>query len=153
MSVIITEMTLSDLEKIEDILTTDFDDFWNKKVLEEELSSSSSKYIVAKSDNEIVGFAGLKIVLDEADIMNIVTRKNYRRQGIGSLLLKNLIMLCENSGTKSIALEVNENNSNAIGLYLKFGFQHIGVRKNYYKNENAIIMKKNLLQEHNNSIL
>lgn len=153
MSVIIEEMKLSDLEKIKDILTTDFDDFWNKKVLEEELSSSSSKYIVAKNDNEIVGFAGLKIVLDEADIMNIVTRKNYRRQGIGSLLLKNLIMLCENSSTKSIALEVNENNSNAIGLYLKFGFQHIGVRKNYYKNENAIIMKKNLLQEHNNSIL
>ena len=56
MSVIITEMKLSDLEKIEDILTTDFDDFWNKKVLEEELSSSSSKYIVAKSDDEIVGF-------------------------------------------------------------------------------------------------
>lgn len=145
MSVIITEMKLSDLEKIKDVLTTDFDDFWNKKVLEEELSSSSSKYIVAKNDNEIVGFAGLKIVLDEADIMNIVTRKNYRRQGIGSLLLKNLIMLCENSSTKSIALEVNENNSNAIGLYLKFGFQHIGVRKNYYKNENAIIMKKDLL--------
>lgn len=146
MSVIITEMKLSDLEKIKDVLTTDFDDFWNKKVLEEELSSSSSKYIVAKNDNEIVGFAGLKIVLDEADIMNIVTKKNYRKQGIGSLLLKNLIILCENLGTKTIALEVNENNSNAIGLYLKFGFQHIGVRNNYYKNENAIIMKKDLLQ-------
>lgn len=147
MSIFITKMKLSDLEKIQDILTTDFDDFWNKKVLEEELSSSSSKYIVAKNDNEIVGFAGLKIVLDEADIMNIVTKKNYRKQGIGSLLLKNLIMLCENLGTKTIALEVNENNSNAIGLYLKFGFQHIGVRKNYYKNENAIIMKKDLLQK------
>lgn len=142
MSVFVTEMKLSDLEKIEDILTTDFDDFWNKKVLKEELSSSSSKYIVAKINDEIVGFAGLKIVLDEVDIMNIVTKKNYRRQGIGSLLLKNLIMLCENSNIKSITLEVNENNSNAIDLYLKFGFQKISIRKNYYKNQNAIIMKK-----------
>lgn len=142
MSVIITEMTLSDLEKIKDILITDFDDFWNKKVLEEELSSSSSKYIVAKSDNEIVGFAGLKIVLDEADIMNIVTRKSYRRQGIGSLLLKNLIILCETSDVKSINLEVNEKNSNAIDLYKKFDFQKINIRNNYYKNQNAIIMKK-----------
>ena len=129
-------------KEIEDILTTDFDDFWNKKVLKEELSSSSSKYIVAKINDEIVGFAGLKIVLDEVDIMNIVTKKNYRRQGIGSLLLKNLIMLCENSNIKSITLEVNENNSNAIDLYLKFGFQKISIRKNYYKNQNAIIMKK-----------
>ncbi len=145
MSVIITEMKLSDLEKIEDILTTDFDDFWNKKVLEEELSSSSSKYIVAKSDDEIVGFAGLKIVLNEADIMNIVTKKNYRRQGIGCLLLKNLITISKSLNVKSITLEVNENNSNAIDLYTKYNFQKIGVRKNYYKNESAIIMKKDLL--------
>lgn len=146
MSLIIKEMKLSDLEKIKNILTTDFDDFWNRKVLEEELSSSSSKYIVAKNDNEIVGFAGLKIVLDEADIMNIVTRKNYRRQGIGSLLLKNLIMLCESLNVKSINLEVNQENFNAIDLYTKFNFEKIGVRKNYYKNNNAIIMKKVLLQ-------
>lgn len=145
MSVIITEMKLSDLEKIEDILTTDFDDFWNKEILEEELSSSSSKYIVAKSDDEIIGFAGLKIVLDEADIMNIVTKKNYRRQGIGCLLLKNLITISKSLNAKSITLEVNENNSNAINLYTKFNFQKIGVRKNYYKNESAIIMKKDLL--------
>lgn len=145
MSVIITEMKLSDLEKIEDILTTDFDDFWNKKVLEEELSSSSSKYIVAKNDNEIVGFAGIKIVLDEVDIMNIVTKKNYRRQGIGCLLLKNLITISKSLNAKSITLEVNENNSNAIDLYTKYNFQKIGVRKNYYKNESAIIMKKDLL--------
>lgn len=145
MSVIITEMKLSDLEKIEDILTTDFDDFWNKKVLEEELSSSSSKYIVAKSDDEIIGFAGIKIVLDEVDIMNIVTKKNYRRQGIGCLLLKNLITISKSLNAKSITLEVNENNSNAIDLYTKYNFQKIGVRKNYYKNESAIIMKKDLL--------
>jgi len=144
MSVIITEMKLSDLEKIQDILETEFDNFWNIKILKEELYSSSSKYIVAKNNDEIVGFAGLKIVLDEVDIMNIVTRKGYRRQGIGSLLLKNLIIISENLNAKSVTLEVNENNSNAIDLYLKFGFQDIGVRKNYYKNENAIIMKKNL---------
>lgn len=145
MSVIITEMKLSDLEKIKDILTTDFDDFWNEKVLEEELSSSSSKYIVAKKDNEIVGFAGLKIVLNEVDIMNIVTKKNYRRHGIGSLLLKNLITISKNLNAKSITLEVNENNSNAINLYTKFNFKKIAVRKNYYKNQSAIIMEKSFI--------
>lgn len=145
MSVIITEMKLSDLEKIKDILTTDFDDFWNEKVLEEELSSSSSKYIVAKKDNKIVGFAGLKIVLDEVDIMNIVTKKNYRRHGIGSLLLKNLITISKNLNAKSITLEVNENNSNAINLYTKFNFKKIAVRKNYYKNQSAIIMEKSFI--------
>ena len=77
--------------------------------------------------------------------MNIVTKKNYRRQGIGCLLLKNLITISKSLNAKSITLEVNENNSNAINLYTKFNFQKIGVRKNYYKNESAIIMKKDLL--------
>ena len=102
----------------------------------------NSKYIVAKLGKEIIGFAGIKIILDEADIMNIVTKKAFRNNGLGSLLLKNLINISKNSNVKSINLEVKEDNLSAIHLYKKFGFQILGTRKNYYKNKNAIIMKK-----------
>ena len=72
---LISEMKIEDLENINDILETDFDEFWNYETLKEELESNFSKYFIAKQNDNIVGFAGLKIILDEADLMNIVTKK------------------------------------------------------------------------------
>ena len=136
------KMSLNDLENIKEILISDFDDFWNYSTLKEELSNANSYYLVAKSDNEILGFAGIKTVLDEADIMNIVVKKSKRKLGIGSLLLKNIIELCKKLNISTLFLEVNEKNTPAISLYKKFGFKNVGFRKNYYKENNAIVMKK-----------
>lgn len=52
-------MTLEDYEEIKDVLLEDFDDFWKPSILESELKSENSKYVVAKVDGNIVGFAGL----------------------------------------------------------------------------------------------
>lgn len=72
----ISFMTVKDLNKIKNILQSDFDEFWDYDVLYNELISANSKYIVAKTkDNIIVAFAGIKIILDTAEIMNIVTKK------------------------------------------------------------------------------
>ena len=125
----IVDMKLSDLNAIKNILTDEFDDFWNYEILKEELTNSSSKYVIAKEGNEIVGFAGLKIILDEADIMNIVTRKSFRNKGIGSLLLKYLIKIANEQNLKSITLEVNQENNVAIRLYEKYEFKNIGSKK------------------------
>lgn len=141
----ISIMKLTDLELIAPILETDFDDFWNYNVFKSELENGNSKYIVAKIGNEIVGFAGLIPVLDEADISNIVVRKNFRGQKIGSLLLKSLIDLACSLNLKILNLEVCESNIPAIKLYEKFGFGVCGIRKNYYDNvENAVLMRINL---------
>lgn len=138
----VLKMSLSDLENIKEILISDFDDFWDYSIFKEELSSPNSYYIVAKSNNEILGFAGIKAVIDEADIMNIVVKKSKRKLGIGTLLLKNIIELCKTLNISTLFLEVNEENTPAILLYKKFGFKEIGFRKNYYKENNAIVMKK-----------
>src|SRR5699024_8779168 len=102
----------------------------------------NSKYIIAKMGNEIVGFAGVKVVLEQADIMNIVTKKNYRNKGIGSLLLKSLIDICKDLNVSSIMLEVDENNLSVIHLYKNFGFEILNTRKNYYGMNSALIMRK-----------
>ena len=137
----IDTMTLADFEQIKDVYFSDFDVFWSSHTLEQELTCDNSHLVVAKIDNEIVGFAGFKILFDEADIMNIVVKKSLRGKGIGSLLLKNLIDLFYSFSLNALNLEVNEKNVVAIHLYEKFGFQRISVRKKYYpKNENAIIM-------------
>lgn len=138
----IQQMSLNDLEKIKDILIYDFDDFWNYNILKEELESPNSKYIIAKTnDDEIIGFAGIKVLIDTADIMNIVVKKSWRNQGVGNLLLNNLISLCKDLNLLSLSLEVNEDNLPAIHLYEKFGFRNIGVRKNYYHGKDGIIME------------
>ena len=92
-----TENLIEDLKSIKNILTTDFDNFWSFDILEEELECSNSYVIVARDiNNTIVGFAGIKVILDEADIMNIVVKKDFRHHGIGSLLLENLINYSKN---------------------------------------------------------
>lgn len=137
----ISTMTLEDFENIQDIFTSDFDSFWSPSILKQELLCDNSYFIVAKNKSEIIGFAGFKALLDTADLMNIVVKKSYRNQGVGSLLLNNLIDLFHSFSLKTIYLEVNENNFPAIRLYQKFGFKKIDVRKNYYPNhQNAIIM-------------
>ena len=110
----IQEMSLNDLEKIKDILISDFDDFWNYNILKEELESPNSKYIIAKTnDGEIIGFTGLN----------------------------NLISICKDLNLLSLSLEVNEDNLPAIHLYEKFSFKKLGLRKNYYHGKNGIIMQ------------
>lgn len=140
----ITKMTLYDLNSIKDNLISDFDDFWNYSVFKSELESDSSHYLVVKDNSKIIGFAGIKVTVPDCDIMNIVVKKDFRNQGIGSLLLKELINLSKSLNVKNLFLEVNERNTPAILLYNKFGFKKICTRKNYYKDNNAIVMKLDL---------
>lgn len=134
-------MTISDLDNIKDILYTDFDDFWSYNIFKSELENENSKYIVAKLNSEIIGFVGIWQVIDEAHITNIVTKKNFRNLGIGSLLLEKLINICKNQeNINSVTLEVNEDNIIAQKLYEKFNFKNLGKRKNYYNGKAAIIM-------------
>ena len=144
MNLIFSNMNMSDLEEIKDILVSDFDDFWTYSILKDELNCSSSHYIVAKLNNEIVGFCGIKIVLDSADIMNIVVKKDFRNLGIGTALLNEIITLCLSPNLSSITLEVRKDNEYAISLYKNFGFETLGVRKKYYNGIDGFIMEKKI---------
>lgn len=145
MQIKISKMIIDDLNKISPVLLTEFDDFWNYNIFKSELENENSKYVVAKNNDEIVGFAGIWISIDEAHVTNIVTKKDLRKNGIGSILLEELINLSKTLNLVSITLEVNENNLDAIKLYEKFGFEKLGIRKKYYNNtDNALIMTKKL---------
>lgn len=139
----IFDMTLEDYENIKDILSSDFDDFWTSNILKSELTGENKKYIVAKREDVIVGFAGIMFCLPDIEIMNIVTKKMERGNGIGTFLLDKLIEISKNNNAENVILEVNENNSIAINLYKKSGFEEIGRRKKYYNNtDDAILMSK-----------
>ncbi len=142
MEVKIRKMTLEDFYKIEEILESEFDEFWKPSILKSELENQNSKYIVAEKDSKIVGFAGIILLPDDVEITNIVTKKSERKKGIGNLLLAKIIEISKKY-KNNISLEVNEKNEIAIKLYEKYGFEKVGIRKKYYNGtDNAIIMTK-----------
>lgn len=138
--VFISKMTKEDLNSISNILQSDFDDFWNFNILNNELNSPNSIYLKAEINNEIIGFAGISFILDEAEINNIVIKKNFRKNGYSKLLLQNLIDLSKKQNIKKINLEVHIENTIAINLYRSFNFKDVGLRKRYYKGKDAILM-------------
>ena len=95
---------------------------------------------IYKENNSIKGFIHTQNGLDIIDLLNIMVKPEYRNQGIGSALLKYII---DNKQDKKIMLEVRSKNINAIKLYQKYDFKIINIRKNYYKDDDAIIMERN----------
>ena len=93
-------------------------------------------------DPEILGYAGILMVPDEADITKISVRKDMRRQGIGAALLEELKARAPGHGLRKIFLEVRKSNEAAIRLYKKCGFIQVGERKRYYNDpvEDALVM-------------
>jgi ribosomal-protein-alanine N-acetyltransferase len=90
----------------------------------------------------IIGFAGLWLMVDEAHITTIAMHPNYRRMGLGELLLASLIDIAYEIGAKWVTLEVRVSNYTAQNLYHKYGFREAGLRHRYYSDnqEDALIM-------------
>lgn len=105
----------------------------------ENLNPNETIYIY-KENNINIGFIHIQNGLDIIDLLNIIVKPKYQNQGIGSVLLKYII---DNKQDKKIMLEVRSKNINAIKLYQKYDFKIINIRKNYYKDDDAIIMERN----------
>ncbi len=105
----------------------------------ENLNPNETIYIY-KENNINKGFIHIQNGLDIIDLLNIIVKPEYQNQGIGSDLLKYII---DNKQDKKIMLEVRSQNINAIKLYQKYDFKIINIRKNYYKDDDAIIMERN----------
>ena len=90
----------------------------------------------------IVGFSGIWMMTDEAHITNIAVSEEYRRQGIGELLLIATIDLARELKATRMTLEVRASNTIAQNLYGKYGFDHSGIRRGYYldNREDAVLM-------------
>ncbi len=108
----------------------------------EEFNQSNRIYFLAQNGQDIVGFIGLYEYDDDLNIINIAT--TIKRQGIGSLLINTAKQLARQMGKKTLSLEVDQNNKNAIEFYKKQGFFVTNIRKNYYVNSDAWVMFCNI---------
>ena len=90
----------------------------------------------------IVGYVGLWLMVDQAHVVAIAVREEYRRHGLGELLLAESVDAALANGQESVTLEVRRSNESAQALYEKFRFLKVGVRRKYYTDnkEDALIM-------------
>ena len=140
---------IADVYKIE---TVCFKNPWSFADLEKQTELETSHFLVAtenknhEGENQsetVVGYIGLQIFCGEGYITNVAVLPEYRRRGIAAKLLRE----AEKNKMDFITLEVRESNIAAIRLYEKAGFEHMGIRPNFYDNptENAVIMTKHIV--------
>jgi ribosomal-protein-alanine N-acetyltransferase len=111
-----------------------FDDAWTPEAFWDELGQGATRtYVVALDGDEVVGYAGLAAMPDEAYVQTIGVTPAYQRKGLGATLLTTLLDDAERRGIPRTGLEVRVDNAPAIALYERFGFARAGVRKRYYQ--------------------
>ena len=118
---------------------------WSAAQFREELAGipRSRKYVVAIDENEIVGYGGIALAGDVADIHTLTVTPKFRRQGIATELLQQLEEWASAQGITTFMLEMREGNSEAQPLYEKHGYEVISKRDNYYsRGIHALIMRK-----------
>lgn len=149
MDIEITRMTLEDVKEIAELEKKCFAIPWSEKSFTDEMNNKIAVYLVAKDNGKCIGYAGFWNVSGEGDITNVAVLPQYRKQGIGSMLIKTMIKTARELNIYLLTLEVRKSNIAAQGLYNKYGFDIIGERKRYYSDngEDAWIMTKNFADD------
>ena len=145
---ILRKMQINDLEQVLSIERVCFPTPWSKQAfLYEILDNDLADYIVIDQGGQIMGYAGMWIILDEAHVTTIAVSPNCRREKLGETMLRELECLGACQGAKKITLEVRTSNYPAQALYNKLGYAERGIRKGYYSDtkEDAKIMWKDKL--------
>ncbi|KXG76047.1 Acetyltransferase YpeA [Fervidicola ferrireducens] len=140
-------MKTEDLDQVMEVEKLSFTNPWSKNSFFLELTTNElATYIVAKVDGKVVGYAGMWLIVGEAHVTNVAVHPEFRKKGIGELLMRSLMTLAKESGAKMMTLEVRKSNYIAQNLYTKLGFEPIGIRRGYYTDnrEDAVIMWTNL---------
>lgn len=145
--IIVRRMLPEDLEEVCRIEKDNFTLPWSEKSFLESMERTDTVFLTALSGNEVVGYLGCYCIAGEGEITNVAVHGNYRRKGIGGMLLEKLYKEGEKLACREYFLEVRESNEAAISLYARQGFVEEGIRKNFYERpvENAIIMWKHEL--------
>ena len=89
-------------------------------------------YLVARADGVLVGYAGMAVGPDGADVMTLAVHPESRRRGIGAALLTELLAEAEHRGAPEVMLEAREDNVAALALYADHGFERLSRRRGYY---------------------
>jgi ribosomal-protein-alanine N-acetyltransferase len=141
---IIREMLTEDLNQVMEIEESLFSVPWTKEGYFTYLTRKDTMFLVVEEKEQILGYCGLLMVLDEGDVLNVAVRRDRQKEGIGNFLMESMIRLSGELGIRSYHLEVRSSNVRAINLYERVGFHRDGLRKGYYTKplEDALLMSR-----------
>ncbi len=133
----------ADLDAVMKIEPTIYSHPWTRGNFNDSLKSRHNAWVLIQND-EIVAYALMMIVLDEAHLLNISVAKPRQKQGLGRMLLTHMIDQARELNTLNMFLEVRASNIGAITLYEEIGFVEMSVRRGYYPaakgREDAVLM-------------
>lgn len=144
MKIIIRAMTRADLEVVSALDALSFSQPWPKNAFEADLANPDARCWVADSDGQVAAALVFRRVLDEAELMTIAVHPAFRRRGVARQLLRTAMDAAYAEGARIYHLEVRAGNEAAQKLYESFGFEAVGRRPKYYKDngEDAVLMTK-----------
>ena len=136
-------MTLDDLDAVHAIERASFAVPWPDDAYRNEIRTNRlATYVVARLGEDVVGFAGLWVMVDEAHVTTFAVDPRWRRRGVGERMLLTLLDIAVARQAREATLEVRLSNLPARKLYEKHGFRPVGIRVRYYSDngEDALIM-------------
>lgn len=140
-SIVYRNMTVADIPVVLELERMIYPQPWSEGIFIDELSRSDRVYVVAADNGaSIVGFAGLMLIDMDAHVTTLAVKPEERQAGLGTELMLELISSGLEMGARNLTLEVRATNTGAQRLYEKFGMAAVGVRKHYYRDDDAVIM-------------
>jgi [ribosomal protein S18]-alanine N-acetyltransferase len=141
MTLSIRPMTRNDIPAVAALESEIYPQPWSPRVFFDELAMENRRYVVAVDGScAVTGYGGLLIVEEDAHITTIAVAPSARGHQLGTRLMLHLVDEAVDAGTRHLTLEVRASNETAQRLYQRFGFEPVGRRKNYYKDEDALVM-------------
>ena len=133
-------MATSDLPVIVGLEREIYPQPWSEGIFRDELGRDDRVYVVAESAGTILGFGGVMLVEEDAHVTTLAVRPDNRQVGLGTMLMLQLVDAALRRGSRNLTLEVRSANVGAQRLYEKFDMAAVGVRKHYYRDDDAVIM-------------
>ncbi len=115
---------------------------WKRDFFVREFKTDFSCFLVAKYKKRIIGFAVAWLVSNEIQLNNIAVEREFRGIGIGEKLIEQIVEISAMRKPFKILIELKEKNISAYKFYIKLGFTKTGLRKDYYNDDNALLMEK-----------
>jgi ribosomal-protein-alanine N-acetyltransferase len=139
-------MGLADLDEVLRIEYAIYPFPWTRGNFLDSLYSRYDTWILRNPEGELVGYFLLMMAVDESHLLNITVGTPWQGRGIGIALLDKAVAMARSKNMKSILLEVRPSNTRALAIYERYGFNRIGLRRNYYpahhnNREDAIVMR------------
>jgi len=137
-TVSIRPIDAGDLAAVIELESATYEQPWSASVWRDEIAHDTRAYVVAERGDTLAGYAGIMVVGDDAHVTTVVSDGSVPR--LGTRLMLELVRRAVAAGAEHLTLEVRTSNERAQELYRRFGMAPVGVRKNYYRGEDALIM-------------